>query len=224
MRKTILLAITTLLFASCTETLNDKAEKLIEADMEKTLVKPDTYSAIETRTDSAYAPEDNPELFSIIMQIANENININRVQNTIDELQNNMKNAQTAMNLSKSLKKGDSKDQYNNYKKYYDECARQLELIKPELNKINERVQKYLDNAKNTLEKERSFSGFKSIHTYKAKNYSDKELTDSCYYLFDKDMTKVITSMPLTNYNIIKQMIKDVIDDNINTVEKDSIK
>ena len=56
MRRILLGALLVTLFASCSKSLEDKANTLIEEDIKKTLYHPETYDPAETQVDSAFTP------------------------------------------------------------------------------------------------------------------------------------------------------------------------
>lgn len=223
MKKLILFAVTALTISSCTETLNDKAETLIEKDMENTLVNPKTYDALETETDSAFAPYDDPELFTLVLDIARENIAISQIEQKVEELKANMANAEKGMNMTTIKKSEEYKANYERLKLYYDECKNQIDEIEPKKDDVAERIKDKLEVIKERLAAKREFIGYKSVHRYSAENQNGEELTDSCYYLFDKDMKEVILSLPLNQYNFMQQSF-ETMKKELSSIENDSIK
>lgn len=208
MKRTLLLITAAVLLSACSDTLNDKAEDLIEKDMKTTLVKPDTYDAIETKTDSAFTPQDDPQLFTLFLDIARENVSINTIEQSIADLKENMKNAEQGMNLASTKNDESYRKKHAEFKKYYDECQKQINEIEPKMDVIMERIQEKLEKMNELTSAKRQFIGYKSVHRYSAENQDGKELTDSCYYLFDKNMQKVVLSLPLDKYNVILQSIE----------------
>ena len=197
MKKLLISASAIIIMSGCSNTINDKAEKVIEKDMAKTLVTPDTYNAIETEVDSAFAPLDDPKVFNMILDIAGENVSLNTFESKLAELKENMKNAEKGMNLMNNLKGDKYSEEYKKYKSYYDEYADLVKEIEPQKEVITKRIQEKLQNVTKVLSGKRDFIGFKAIHKYSAENNQGKELTDSCFYLLDKDMNNVLFSFPL---------------------------
>ena len=70
MKRFIFIFSVALLFVSCGQSPEDKANALIKAELRKTLFKPDTYKPIETKLDSAFAPFDDPNLYKIMGDLA----------------------------------------------------------------------------------------------------------------------------------------------------------
>lgn len=210
MKKLLIAASAIIVMSGCSNTINDKAEKVIEKDMAKTLVTPDTYNAIETEVDSAFAPLDDPKVFNMILDIAGENVSLNTFESKLAELKENMKNAEKGMNLINNLKGNKYSEEYNKYKSYYDEYADLVKEIEPQKEVITRRIQEKLQNVSKALGGKREFIGFKAIHKYSAENNQGKELTDSCFYLLDKDMNNVLFSFPLDKYRLLKQSMEMV--------------
>ncbi len=223
MKKLLLSAITLIIFVSCAETLNDKAEALIKDDMKRTLVNPKSYKAIETKTDSAFAPQDDPLLYSLMLDIARENITISDAESTIAEFNDNMINAENGMKMALKEKRKNYKDDYNKFSKIYDTCKSGKENVELIRDSISNLIGNKLEQIKKRLNTTNQFIGYKSIHKYSAENVSDTELKDSCFYLFDKDMKKVVLSLPLQQYRSLTETL-NVIREGIESTEEDSIK
>ena len=69
MRRILLGALLVTLFASCSKSLEDKANTLIEEDIKKTLYHPETYDPAETQVDSAFTPFDDPVFYEKTINI-----------------------------------------------------------------------------------------------------------------------------------------------------------
>ena len=61
MKKVIGFILCLMVLGACSRTQEEKANLLIKEDIQKVLVKPDTYEPIETKLDSAFAPYETPE-------------------------------------------------------------------------------------------------------------------------------------------------------------------
>ena len=60
--KKYLLFISVIFLMACTPTREEIIENLIEEEMKQTLVNPEDYEVIETKVDSAFSPNEEPEL------------------------------------------------------------------------------------------------------------------------------------------------------------------
>lgn len=65
---------------ACTPTREEIIENLIEEEMKQTLVNPEDYEVIETKVDSAFSPNEEPELLDKINRLGR---NINKL-NSLD--------------------------------------------------------------------------------------------------------------------------------------------
>ena len=200
------------MFASCSKTPEDKANVLIKEEMSKTLYNPDTYEAIETKIDSAFAPIDDPNFFALVADLGSENLLISQCQDEMNELQLLMNTAEKnkSKDAAKYLK--DSK----NYAGIMQKCIEKQ-------NSIYESINTKLAKIKEALNAKREFIGFKAMHRYTAKNKDGKQLTEEYCYYFDKDMTKVLLSIPVEKYNLLHETF-DQLKDELSKVQNDSVK
>ena len=208
MKKLFIAAAAVFMFASCSETIEDKAENIIESDMGKTLVKPDTYDALETKVDSAFAPMDDAAVINMMLRIAGENVSLSTIDSKISELKKNIENAHTNMMFLKKQKIDNSGEAYKKYKEYYDEYSKILKEIEAKKDIISERIEQEFKDVRNALNGDRKFIGYKVTHKYSAENNEGKQLEDSCMYLLDKEMKNVLFSFPLDKYRLIMQSIE----------------
>ena len=223
MKKILLAALMAAALASCTETMEDKAEVLIEKEMKNTLHNPDTYDALETKVDSAFAPDDNPEVFLLLAEIGSANISLSRCESNIAELKTNMQNAEANINLMSNLKGGNYVEGQKKYREYYEECARQIEKLSAAQDTITTHIGKKLMEVKKVLDARREFVGFKAVHRYSAENKEGKELTENYCYFFDKDMTKITFTIPMDKYDMLKQSFGDI-KESLSAVRTDSVR
>lgn len=92
MRRILLGALLVTLFASCSKSLEDKANTLIEEDIKKTLYHPETYDPAETQVDSAFTPFDDPVFYEKTIQLC-------KIGMSIDEYDRKMKSAKSSMSI-----------------------------------------------------------------------------------------------------------------------------
>ena len=117
MRRILLGALLVTLFASCSKSLEDKANTLIEEDIKKTLYHPETYDPAETQVDSAFTPFDDPVFYEKTIQLC-------KIGMSIDEYDRKMKSAKSSMSIwSRPYQSAYSKNEYQEAKDEYDENA-----------------------------------------------------------------------------------------------------
>lgn len=181
MRKILLGALLVTLFASCSKSLEDKANTLIEEDIKKTLYHPETYDPTETRIDSAFTPFDDPAFYEKTIQLC-------KLGMSIDEYDRKMKSAKSSMSIWSGLyQSAYGRNEYQEAKDKYDENVQ---------NKKNaeKKAKELAYELKTILDKKQLFIGFKARHRFRAKNNAGQIVFGEMKYLFDKDMNKIIAS------------------------------
>lgn len=88
----ILLGLVMVYMVTYSQSPDDKVKTLIRKSIEKSLVHPESYEALETVVDSAFAPFDDPSFFNKTLEICKMNLNelddsrIAEIQNGIQML------------------------------------------------------------------------------------------------------------------------------------------
>ena len=114
MKQSLLLLIGIAFFASCSKSLEDKAEVLIKKELMKSLYKPDTYNPIETSIDSAFSPRDNPALFDKLQELMS-------IAKDIESNQFDQKQAKSSMSIwSGPYQTAFGRNEYNEAKEDYE--------------------------------------------------------------------------------------------------------
>ena len=199
MRRILLGALLVTLFASCSKSLEDKANTLIEEDIKKTLYHPETYDPAETQVDSAFTPFDDPVFYEKTIGMS------------IDEYDRKMKSAKSSMSIwSGPYQSAYSKNEYQEAKDEYDENAQ---------NKKNaeKKAKKLADELKTMLDKEQLFIGFKARHRFRANNNAGQIVFGEMKYLFDKDMNKIVASYDMDDdeYKTVQIVYKQMLGEDV---------
>lgn len=74
MRKTMLIGLAVISILSCSQSPQNEVNALIQKNVEKTLSHPESYEALQTVVDSAFAPFDDPAFFEKTLEICKMNI------------------------------------------------------------------------------------------------------------------------------------------------------
>lgn len=74
MRKTMLIGLAVISILSCSQSPQNEVNALIRKNVEKTLSHPESYEALQTVVDSAFAPFDDPAFFEKTLEICKMNI------------------------------------------------------------------------------------------------------------------------------------------------------
>lgn len=205
--KNILFGIMTcVVFASCANSQEDKANVLIKEDIKKVLYHAKTYDPVETQVDSAFTPFDDPIFYEKTLQIC-------KLGMLIEECNEKMKSARSSM----AIWSGPYQSAFgrNNYMEAKEEYHKNAE------NKKNaEKNAKILvDELKGMLEKEQQFIGFKARHSYRANNNAGQVVFGNMYYLFDKDVSKIIAvyDMDSDEYKAVQVLHKHMLGESVLT-------
>lgn len=210
MKRVLLGVLLATLFVSCSKSLEEKANALIEEDIKKVLYHPETYDPAETRVDSAYAPFDDPVFYEKTVQLC-------KLGMSIDECDRKMKNAKSSMSIwSGPYQSAFGKNEYQEAKDKYDENER---------NKKNAeiKVQKLANELKTMLDKEQQFIGFKARHRYRANNNAGQTVFGEMEYLFDKDLSKIVISydMDSEEYKAVQLLYRQMLGEDIHIGNED---
>ena len=74
MKKLLLLTLTVFSIISCSQSPENKANALIQKDVKNTLSHPESYEALETVVDSAFAPFDDPAFYKKTLMIVKKTV------------------------------------------------------------------------------------------------------------------------------------------------------
>lgn len=181
------------LLFSCGKT--NKIESLVKEEMKKTLLKPESYDPIETKTDSAFAPMDDPALYKDIVELT-------EVAVVVSEYEEKAKRAKSYMLIydhpyMSSYDRNEyqeKKEEYEGYISQRDEAAKRAEELR---NSIRER-----------LMKKPVFIGFKAYHRYRAQNNAGNTVIDGSVYLIDKDCSRVLGEYKAEDYSQYVEIVK----------------
>lgn len=168
-------------FISCNNSPEDKANALIKEEVKKNLLHADTYEPVETQVDSAFTPFDEPEFYNKTLQIC-------KLVMDMHEYSEEMKDAQ----LSMSIWGGPYQTYHGNYE--YREAKEKYEINEKKKSETEQKILKLRDGLKEKFNKEPKFIGLKARHRFRFKNDDGQITFGEIHFLFDKELTKVITS------------------------------
>ena len=186
-----------IILCSCLKSQEDKANELIQADLRKTLIKPDSYKPIETTIDSAFSPYDDPVVLEKLTELAKTMVEINI-------LKINMRSAKAKMAIwdntySSSL----GKNRYSDAKEDYDAANSQFK-------KLNEKSRDLYKDVSSLLSQEPKFLGFFVTHNYRADNNAGNTLIGNTVYIIDKDFKRILFSCEIEEYHQYQEAIKQI--------------
>lgn len=169
---------------SCNQSPQEKANALIEFDLKKSLYYPETYDPAETIVDSAFTPFDDPHFYE-------KTIDLCKLGVEMEEYEHKIKDEKSDMALYKDL----LRIMYSNHdKERYDQAKDNYEKYLAAKNNTEQKIVQLVEELKKELEEEPQFIGFKAKHRYRAQNNGGQIVFGEAKYLFDKDITKVISA------------------------------
>lgn len=197
MKKVIGFILCLMVLGACSRTQEEKANLLIKEDIQKVLVKPDTYEPIETKLDSAFAPYETPEFMENTLKCV-------QLFMEIKEYKEKIKVAKSMMTIYEdNLGFPYFKNEYNEYKAEYKEATNKRNEIEKRLKRSGRKL-KELVNAK------REFIGYKTMHHYRADNNAGNTVLGTGFYLFDKDINTILISFSEEEIELIQEASEEL--------------
>jgi hypothetical protein bfra3_24022 len=197
MKKVIGFILCLMVLGACSRTQEEKANLLIKEDIQKVLVKPDTYEPIETKLDSAFAPYETPEFMENTLKCV-------QLFMEIKEYKEKIKVAKSMMTIYEdNLGFPYFKNEYNEYKAEYKEATNKRNEIEKRLKRSGRKL-KELVNAK------REFIGYKTMHHYRADNNAGNTVLGTGFYLFDKDIKTILVSFSKEEIELIQEASEEL--------------
>lgn len=197
MKKVIGFILCLMVLGACSRTQEEKANLLIKEDIQKVLVKPDTYEPIETKLDSAFAPYETPEFMENTLKCV-------QLFMEIKEYKEKIKVAKSMMTIYEdNLGFPYFKNEYNEYKAEYKEATNKRNEIEKRLKRSGRKL-KELVNAK------REFIGYKTMHHYRADNNGGNTVLGTGFYLFDKDINTILISFSEEEIELIQEASEEL--------------
>ena len=203
MKKFFYLAFLALMVAACSQSPEQKAEKLIKESLKKSLYKPETYKPVETKVDSAFAPYDDPAFFKELAEFG-------IINSEYEELEEKAKRAKSSMAIwSGPYQSAFGRNEYQEAKEEYDEANAKMDKLKTKAQKLYKKIV-------SVLQGERKFIGYKALHNYRADNNAGNTLIGNTFYFIDENFTEIRYSMEAEEYAQIQEalnQLKEVIEE-----------
>ena len=197
MKNFVLVFSIAVLFISCVQSPEDKANALIKADLRKSLFKPDTYKPIETKLDSAFSPYDDPTLYAKMEELM-------KMAPELETLDFKMRSAKSSMSIfSGPYMTAFSRNEYNEAKKNYDEAQSRY-------NKLKEKGQAKYQELAELLAQKPKFIGYKATHNYRADNNAGNTLIGNSVFFIDPEFKEVLFRCELEEYNQYQEAIQQL--------------
>ena len=196
MKRVIILSLCVLMVA-CTPSPQKKAETLIKEALLKDLVLPDTYEPVETTLDSAFAPYHDPTFVNKVLDLVSKNADYEQLQEQLNRAKSNM-----------AIWSGPYMTAFG--KEQYRQAKDEFEATQAKIDALTSRLQKIGAEISDELQKEPVFIGCRAYHRYRANNNAGNTLLGGEYFLFDKDVTTIISRWDEDEINIYNEFLKQV--------------
>ncbi len=198
MKQVIIIFLFSSFFVACTFTQEQKVDKLVKEEMNKTLVNIDSYDPVEMQIDSAFTPYDDPYFLNALKEMGEESKSLFMMSQDVER-------AKSMMDLYEEMNMPYFRNQYLKNKEEYDAF---LKTMKDFQSKWEKRMLSY----KPLFDKAPSFVGYKVRHKYRYENDGHQTVFGNMLFIIGKDMKHVLFSCDLESmeYDVIKKSIKEI--------------
>ena len=181
MKKILILAATMIVSISCSQSPEQKVNALVKTEVKKVLYHPETYEAVETIIDSAFAPKDDPAFYEKTLKLLNYAMEIQKYMDKAND-------AEQEMSIwHSSYMDGFSKTHYNHAKQEYEDCIEQTEKLETKVLKVRGELERLAEPG-------RRFIGFKVTHKFRAKNNAGNAMIGKYVYIMNENLTEIVAS------------------------------
>lgn len=195
MKKLFFLPALLLLLSGCSFSPEKKASSLIKESMQKTLIFPESYDPIETKLDSAFSPQNDPDFIQLVFDLNSKSLEYEGLQAQIASAEREMSIWDTPYSSSYS-------------KTQYKQAKEKFESLNSQLTQLESRLQKMGATVSEQLYKKKEFTGFIAKHSYRAKNNAGDIMIGNDYFLFDKDLATIVKSWTSEEIDLYDQIMK----------------
>lgn len=198
MKKLFFLMVTAMVVLACSQSPEQKAEALIKESLKKTLINPETYKPVETKVDSAFSPNDSPELFKLLGEVAD-------LYEKYEDLNDKAQRKKSYMLLHSDSYTAFGRNEYETEKAEYEKYSAESE-------QVNKKYLKRLDEVFELLKSEKKFIGYKVYHNYRADNDLGNTLIGNAVFFIDENFTEVNFALELDQYKYINEGINEILE------------
>ncbi len=210
MKRVLLGSALVALFASCSESPEEKVNALIGEQIKKVLYHPETYDPTETQIDSAFAPFDDPVFFEYAVQIC-------KLEKSIDEYNAMINLSALSMPIWNGDRTAYGRAEYQDKKNKYDKNVQNKKRAEIEIKKLGEELKKIIGRG-------RQFIGFKALHRFRANNNAGQTVFGEKMYLFDKELSKIVTTYDIEDEyrDMLQTIYKQIFEEYVSTGDEKS--
>lgn len=168
---------------SCNKSPEEKAQALIEDAVKKTLYVPESYDPVETKIDSAFAPQATQEYIECTMDMC-------KAYNEIAKYDEKAKDAKSSMSIFSDGYSEFGRNEYLEHKAEYEKALKKK-------NAAEKRMNDNLAKLRKMEEQKPTFIGYSVIHRYRAETNGGQTAFGTLQFFLDKDMENIIATFDL---------------------------
>lgn len=180
-RKYIIILITVLCAVTAVTSCADRestAKRLAKEKIQESLYYPESYDLASFSLDSAYAPYDDADFYSLTMSLLSDEKAAEAAQSDVDMAESRY-----------ALWTGGPHDAYSSNER--KQAGKALEKARATLSAIEARESETSARMKDFIGKGRRFIGYKADMSFRGKDNSGNVKMENLVIMYDKDMTKV---------------------------------
>ena len=203
MKKLVYILMMTLLVVAC-KSSEEKVDFLIGENIERAQpsIKKGSFELVETRIDSAYAPNDDSAVLMRMDEVADLQRKLDACNYDIELSRQRIKSrdrelASGALSPFHKAQFEDAEEDYNRSLKQRDE--------------LKEKIESKLQVIKELLQAKREFVGYKALATYRYENSMGDHVGNS-YFIIDPHRRSVLYVTDKTTYERYQAVFKDLED------------
>ena len=188
MKKVIWFILAAVCLCACSESMEEKANKLIKKELNKVIVNIDTYEPIETVIDSAFAPMMTAETYELLKGAPAQ---IRRLSGIMDEIDI----AKRGMSLTKNSFFSFEREKYKEYKEQYESANKRLEEMEAKMKAVTDKLNQ-------RKEAEPVFNGYRVQHQYRYVKNDGTKTIGKHMFLMNKDFSVVEAMLDMEDQDI----------------------
>ena len=193
MKKYLLFIATAICLIACSDSKEEKAEKLVKKALNSVIVNIETYEPIETTVDSAFAPLESPEVFNFYAQMPVQ-------MRLYVSSQEKAEDAKRTMSIYSNPYSSYDIERYNSAKEEYEMYSRRAAEFEEKMHAFSQKMER--------LSKEEPvFCGYKVRHKFRFVSKEGDKTIGEYSFLMNKDLTEIESMIDLDD-EVIKALVQ----------------
>ena len=186
----ILLAMSCLM-VGCSQSPQQKIEALVRQEMPKMLIIPESYDPIESKIDSAFYPQDSPEIITSAQKLDEMLKQKESIEKEIENAKYKMRNKKSTMLIFSDYYDSFSKNNYIEAKNDYLAASKTLQKATKKRQETIDKILEQIKEFNEHISQEKHFIGYKVQHKYRAKSNADIIDISNHFFLIDENCEQI---------------------------------